>query len=296
MAPPTTILVTGANVGLGYECIKQLAKKEGVKKVILGCRNPAKAQDAKERLEAETGLSGTFETLQIDVSDLDSVQKAVVDLLKEPIDGLVMNAGGMGGPEPDAKNKNGVSNLVAVNLLGHAHLVDLLLQNGKLKTGSSVIYSGSEAATMGKPMKSGSVDEFVSHLDGSAVKGFYAYGSAKLVAAYWMASMARKHSSIRFITISPGGTKGTAIFGDAPFFIKLMMPIMQTFMMHSVEKGAMRYVDPMFDEETYQSGVFYASKSGATGPVMDYSVQKIPSLSNEEYQDNAYTALHKFLP
>lgn len=33
---PSTILVTGANVGLGFEAARQLALKDSTKKVILG--------------------------------------------------------------------------------------------------------------------------------------------------------------------------------------------------------------------------------------------------------------------
>jgi short-subunit dehydrogenase len=50
-----SILITGANVGLGKETARQLALKEETEKVILFCRNQAKAEAAKKELEDATG-------------------------------------------------------------------------------------------------------------------------------------------------------------------------------------------------------------------------------------------------
>ena len=50
-----SILITGANIGLGKETARQLALRKETKKVILFCRNQAKAEAAKKELEAETG-------------------------------------------------------------------------------------------------------------------------------------------------------------------------------------------------------------------------------------------------
>jgi NAD(P)-dependent dehydrogenase (short-subunit alcohol dehydrogenase family) len=215
MSPITTVMITGANVGLGYDTARQLALTKGVKKVILACRNPDKAKAAKQSLEKITDKR-IFEILIMDVSNLDSVRKAV-NSLDEPIDGLVMNAGGIGGKEPGEMTEYGVPAVIAVNVLGHVLLVDLLLEQNKLS--GTVIFSGSEAAR-GVPLmgmkkyefKSGSVAEFESMNNGSAYKKKTMeemYGPAKLVGTFWMPSMARRHPDIRFINVSAGGTTGT---------------------------------------------------------------------------------------
>ena len=307
MARITSVLVTGANVGLGYDCARQLALKEGMKKVILGCRNPAKAQAAKTSLEQVTGKRGMFEILIIDVSNLDSVRKAV-DELNEPINGLIMNAGGFGGRDLAKMSEYAVPVIVSTNILGHVLLVDLLLEQKKL-TGTA-IYSGSEAARGHEQMgfkkyefKDGSVDEFTSLLNGSGypkktIESMY--GVTKLIAALWMSSMARKDPSIRFITMSPGGTTGTTFARDMPaaqrfIMMKIIFPILKAFKQaHSLEVGAKRYVDALMDEDHYKSGVFYASKKGATGPTVDQVIY-CDYLAYEAYQDNANTAIHKFI-
>ncbi len=50
-----SILITGANIGLGKETARQLALRKETKKVILFCRNQAKAEAAKKELEEQTG-------------------------------------------------------------------------------------------------------------------------------------------------------------------------------------------------------------------------------------------------
>src|SRR6201998_3563570 len=87
-----SILITGANAGLGKETARQLAMKKETKRVILLCRNQVRAEAAKKDLEEKTGKK-IFEIIIGDVTDANSVRKAV-EKIKEPIDAVVLNAGG----------------------------------------------------------------------------------------------------------------------------------------------------------------------------------------------------------
>ena len=49
-----TVLITGANGGLGKECARQLALLDGTEKIYLGCRNEEKAKAAQRELEEAT--------------------------------------------------------------------------------------------------------------------------------------------------------------------------------------------------------------------------------------------------
>ena len=120
-----SVLITGANAGLGREASRQLALQSGIEKIYLGCRDDAKAQAAKAELEAETGRS-IFEIVLLDVSNPDSV-RAAVRRLENPVDAVILNAGGTGGTSPIARTSDGVTNIFAVNVLGHVVLVDELL-------------------------------------------------------------------------------------------------------------------------------------------------------------------------
>ena len=302
-----TILITGANAGIGKESARQLALVEGTEKIILGCRNETKALAAKAELESLTGKH-IFEILIIDVSSIESVQKAVLRL-QSPIDALIMNAGGMGGKTPGAKTKDGVTHLFASNVLGHIVLLDELLSAKKLN--NVALFAGSEAARgvpkmgMKRPkLETSSVEEFASIADGSFFGNKFdpmqAYGPVKYMAAMSLMSTARKNPDVRILSVSPGGTNGTDVANDMGPMMKFMMktlgptlmPIMG--MMHKLEVGAKRFVDGIADED-YKSGVFYASKANVlTGKVIDQA-ELFTDFGNETYQDNANAAVHRFI-
>lgn len=85
-------LVTGANKGIGFETVKQLAQA-GVH-VIIGARDPAKGAAAALALQNE-GLN--VEAIGIDVTDLTSIAAAMRDIEVKHgrLDILVNNAGVM---------------------------------------------------------------------------------------------------------------------------------------------------------------------------------------------------------
>ena len=86
-----TILITGANTGLGKEMARQLALRGDFERIYLGCRNAEKAERAKEDLETVSGRK-IFEVVIIDLEDLASVRAAVA-AIGAPLNALAMNAG-----------------------------------------------------------------------------------------------------------------------------------------------------------------------------------------------------------
>src|SRR5271155_5461659 len=119
-----SILITGANIGLGKETARQLALKKETKKVILFCRNQARAEAAKKDLEEKTGKK-IFEIIIGDVTDANSVRTAV-DKIREPIDAVILNAGGVAGKTAAKITTSGMNELSATNILGNVVLVDEL--------------------------------------------------------------------------------------------------------------------------------------------------------------------------
>ncbi len=304
-----SILITGANMGLGKEAARQLALKPETKKIILFCRNQAKAEVAKKDLEERTGKK-IFEIIIGDVSDANSVRKAV-EKIREPIDAIILNAGGMVGKTAGKGTPSGMNELAATNILGHVILVEELIKHDKLK---KAVLSVSAEAVPGvkllgmKPvkMKTSSVDEFAAVLDGSyfgnKFEAVQAYGYVKYAVTMWTLSMARKYPDIKFIVVSPGNTTGTAAPDNLPpamrFMLKnFMMPIVFPLiggMVHKLEVGAKRFVDGISDER-YKSGVFYASKAGKlSGDMVDQSTF-YTDLKNTSFQDNANKAIHRFI-
>lgn len=301
-------MITGANAGIGKETARQLALIKETEKIYLACRNLDKAKIAKKSLEESTGRN-IFEIIIMDVSKPETVRSAVAEM-NEPIDALIMNAGGIGGKNAREITKEGVTYLTASNLLGHVVLVDELIKEDKLK--KVALFASSEAARgikkmgMKRPsLKESSVEEFVSVFDGSIFGENFdpmqVYGWIKYGGSLWMSSMAKKHPNIKFISMSPGGTRGTQGMNDLPFlqriFLKyigmtVIMPLMG--MSHSLSKGAKRFVDGI-NNASLKSGLFYASKEKVlTGPVVDQStIWK--DLKNPTFQKNADEAIHRFI-
>jgi NAD(P)-dependent dehydrogenase (short-subunit alcohol dehydrogenase family) len=88
-----TVLVTGANRGLGLEFARQYAADGW--KVYAACRRPDEAS-ALGQLAAGSG--GHVEAIALDVTDTASVRAAAAELAGIPIDLLVNNAG-VGSPK-----------------------------------------------------------------------------------------------------------------------------------------------------------------------------------------------------
>merc|ERR1719282_1882872 len=88
-----TFIVTGSNTGLGFEAAKALVRLHAAK-VILAVRTVAKGEEAKSTIETETGVKGTAEVWELDMSKYESViafAQKVNDL--ERVDAIIENAG-----------------------------------------------------------------------------------------------------------------------------------------------------------------------------------------------------------
>ncbi len=300
-------LVTGANSGIGKDVARQLALTGRYSAVLIGSRDLHKGETTRIELERHTGLR-VFQVVGLNLSDAAEVRAAVARLSR-PVDDLVMNAGGFGGRDPFRITRDGVTEIIASNVLGHAVLLDELLQRDLLMR--SAVLAGSEAARgvpqMGikRPaLQSGSVEEFAAVCNGSIfrqdkVSMNAGYAWAKLVGALWMGHMARIHPELRMLTMSPGGTAGTGAADIYPqparFLVKhVIMPgLMPLFGMgHRLEVGAKRLVDAVLDDR-FHPGLFYASRKTA-GEIIDQA-ELFPALSDPTVQDNAAEAVRRLV-
>src|SRR4051794_11745593 len=111
--PGKTVLITGANAGIGKDVARQLALRPEIARIYLACRNRDRATAAKGELEAQTGRR-IFDIVLMDVADPGSVRAGSAGI-NGSLDALVMNAGSLGGKTPMDLTADGVTSVFASN-------------------------------------------------------------------------------------------------------------------------------------------------------------------------------------
>lgn len=133
---PLTVVISGANRGLGLEFAMQYAE-EGAR-VFAGARAPAKAHALNAAAKAS---DGGLTVHPLDVADAASV-KAFADAVGDaPVDILIANAGVFGGDRQHrlgAIDYDAFEETLAVNTLGPLRLADALAGNLKAAKGKFV--------------------------------------------------------------------------------------------------------------------------------------------------------------
>src|SRR5689334_5523191 len=110
-----TVVVTGANSGLGLVTARELARVGA--HVVLAVRNTAKGD------EAAATMTGDVEVRRLDLQDLSSVREFAENTTA--VDLLINNAGIMA--VPYSLTKDGFESQIGTNHLGHFALTNLLL-------------------------------------------------------------------------------------------------------------------------------------------------------------------------
>ena len=178
---PKTILITGANRGLGLEFARQYAKAGW--KVIGTARKPAEATDL-----ADLGAR----VMQLDVADGESVAKLAAALEDQPIDLLINNAGmaNRDGMDFETLSFDGVERVLAVNTIGPMRVTRALLPNLRLGEAKQIVHISSGL---------GSIEE---NTDG----GFYGYRESKAALNMFNRSLAvnLKDEGFTCVVMSPG--------------------------------------------------------------------------------------------
>jgi NAD(P)-dependent dehydrogenase (short-subunit alcohol dehydrogenase family) len=110
-----TVIITGANSGLGAVTARELAAKGA--KIVMAVRNTGKGDAAAKQ------INGDVEVRRLDLQDLSSVREFADGV--EMADVLINNAGIMAAPY--ALTADGFESQIGTNHLGHFALTNLLL-------------------------------------------------------------------------------------------------------------------------------------------------------------------------
>ncbi|HEX9683429.1 MAG TPA: oxidoreductase [Acidimicrobiales bacterium] len=196
-----TILITGANSGIGLEAARVLVSSGA--HVVLACRSRDKAEAANAEITA-TGPEGTTEIVDLDLSDLEQVSVAAKTFTgaHDRLDVLVNNAGVMA--TPHRTTAQGFELQLGTNHLGHfaltAHLLDTLLAT----SGSRVVTISSQAHRFGRINFSDLQSE-------RRYSAWRAYGQSKLANLLFTFELQRRLEAAGQDTVAlaahPGGSR-----------------------------------------------------------------------------------------
>lgn len=142
-----TVVVTGANGGLGLASAKALAGKGA--HVVMAARNQAKAADAHAEILA-AHPHASLEIVEVDLGSLASVETAADTIAAnhDRIDVLMCNAGVMALPQ--GTTEDGFDTQMGINVLGHWALISHLLPIIVTTPGARIVTLSSTAQHTGK--------------------------------------------------------------------------------------------------------------------------------------------------
>jgi NAD(P)-dependent dehydrogenase (short-subunit alcohol dehydrogenase family) len=288
-----TVVITGANVGIGFAAAKFLAALPGWQ-VALACRTQSKANaaiDAIKQMHPDSRVA----FVPLDLFSLSSVRRFPSELAAlnlPPIGGLVLNAGGINMKAKALEfTEDGFERTFQLNFLGHFLLANLLINC--MAPASRIIFVSSDlhdpaATRMGKIMtpRYGPVEDLAHGIGTAAkLKPMARYGTAKMYAMMAAYELDRKfRQTNKPITVnswSPGVVPTTQAGRD-------MNPVMKVIMMSS---WFVRFLGSHLSTEE-EAGralgglVVDAKYSGVTGKYFD-GFKEIPSSVESRDQNKA---------
>ncbi|ACV13145.1 short-chain dehydrogenase/reductase SDR [Halorhabdus utahensis DSM 12940] len=135
-----TVVVTGANSGIGFEVTKAFA--ENGARVVMACRSLDRGNAASEEIRAAVA-DPSLSVMELDLADLDSVRSFAETFRTEYSDLHVLsnNAGVMAIPR--SETEDGFETQFGVNHLGHFALTGLLLDRLRETAGETRIVTQS---------------------------------------------------------------------------------------------------------------------------------------------------------
>jgi NAD(P)-dependent dehydrogenase (short-subunit alcohol dehydrogenase family) len=184
---PRTVVITGANSGIGLAAARALAAAGD--RVVLAVR------DTEKGARAAATVAAGAEVRRLDLADLASV-RAFADGWDEPLDVLINNAGVMA--VPLSRTPDGFELQIGTNHLGHFALTNLLLP----RITDRVVTVSSTAHRTGK------IDLDDLNFERRGYERWRAYGQSKLANLLFTLELSRRlaeaGSDVRAVAAHPG--------------------------------------------------------------------------------------------
>lgn len=246
-----TVLVTGANTGIGYYTALDLARRHA--RVILACRNQERGQAAVDRIKAATNNSNVCVKL-VDLSVMKSVRLFAEDIIKteDRVDVLVNNAGMTCLPEKTL-TEDGLEEQFAANYFGPFLLTNLLLDKLKQSAPSRIVVVSSVAH---KYTSSIELDNLKAEKNFDTGRIYY---KSKLANLLFTRELARRleGTGVHCYCVHPGVVQ-TDLYRHLPLVLSLIYKCLMRHTLKTAEEGAQTSIYCAVSEEVKgQSGKYY---------------------------------------
>ncbi|MDB5971280.1 MAG: NADP-dependent 3-hydroxy acid dehydrogenase YdfG [Hydrocarboniphaga sp.] len=227
-------IVTGANIGLGYEAALALARRGA--KVILACRSMPKAEAAVQRIRIELPKAD-LQIAELDISDMDSVRHFASEFRREHarLDLLINNAGVMAIPRQ--LTRDGFEMQLATNHLGHFALTGLLLPCLNAAPHARVVAVSSMAA------RHASI-AFDNLMGERGCRPWKAYNQSKLANLMFgrelQRRLARSGATTTAVIAHPGSATTNLFASPGARIVKqVLMPLASRLLFHAPDRGVL---------------------------------------------------------
>ncbi|WP_158798758.1 SDR family NAD(P)-dependent oxidoreductase [Pedobacter sp. L105] len=226
-----SIIITGANSGIGFECALQLANTAPDTQIILACRNIQIGEEAVKQIQRKTGHQNLV-CWVLDLASLKSIKKFTTDfaMLPQPvISALINNAGGlfMG---KTSYTMDGFETTFGTNHLGGFYLTLLLLpfieENGSITFTSSGVHDPANHTGIAPPEYTSGRNLAFPEIsnDSEMVVAQRRYSTSKLCNILTAYTLHQKltEKKIRVNAFDPGKVPGTGFLRTLPSPMRLV--------------------------------------------------------------------------
>ncbi|KAL3440883.1 short chain dehydrogenase [Aspergillus insuetus] len=250
------IIVTGGNVGLGYETVRQLSLHNPAR-VYLAARSKDKATKAIKDLQETNPGVADVQFLQLDLASFESVKAAAAEFLTKEsrLDILINNAGIM--MTPEGLTKEGYEIQFGTNVMGPALFTQLLLptlrETAKINPQTRVVILAS-AAHARAPSDIYQFDELrttTPHRHTTA-----RYTTSKLADIHYAKALAEREKRVKIIPVHPGMVATNLHHASTGSFLKPFLNVAVGLFATPVEKGALSQVFAAVSPDA-KSGQYY---------------------------------------
>lgn len=225
------VVITGANVGLGAETARVLAKAGA--EVVLAVRSVAAGEEVAVAIATETGRQPRV--LPLDLGSLASVRSFAAELGDMPINILVNNAGVMA--VPLGQTVDGFETQIGVNHFGHFLLTRLLLPNLIKGAPARVV----QLSSSGHIWSAVDFDDL--HFRKRAYNPWISYGQSKTANALFAVELTRRYADqgVTANAVMPGRIMETSLSRHTDAETYNLMPAMSQAM---VQNGDLATISP----------------------------------------------------